>query len=228
MKHAVAAILFFCFCVTHANAQLVQVIAGIPYSQNIVGDGLESTSGDALLGYKAGISADFFIARSMSLQPGLLYTQWGSRFPGYPDGKTATLRLNYLQMPILIKNYFRLSHSTRWQLGLGLYTACRTNEPKQAITLGKRSNHTVGTLEENNVERIYRRMDYGLVFNTSFILRNRANITFQYDHGFFNILKRKTDLELYNRSVSVSVGYYINARKIARKRLAFWNQYTGI
>jgi hypothetical protein len=73
------------------------VKAGVNLS-NISGEG---ESGDAKIGFKAGVSLDYALSQDLYLMTGLNYSLQGSKI-GEVDGKSVKLDLSYLQLPVHI------------------------------------------------------------------------------------------------------------------------------
>ncbi|MFL9485546.1 porin family protein [Chitinophagaceae bacterium LWZ2-11] len=222
-------LLLFIFCRHNVQAQLIQITAGIPLTQNVGGNEIETITGRAIMGYKVGATVDWPIGQSMGIQTGILWLQSGSRFPkalinsgtAASDNKMRILRLQYLQLPVLWTYNLSLSRVVRWQLGAGPYIAYRINEPSQVFTLEQQNNHITGVLQDRRGESIYKRIDGGIVLNSGFQIDNRINLSMQCDFGLINVIKPAYDYQLYNQAFSLSVGYYINTNRFMRKYFSF-------
>ena len=92
------------FAVTTMNAQNAKfgVTAGITIaSQKFKSSGL-SITGDSKVGFTAGVLADLGLSENFAFQPGLNFTQKGSKFTFDFGGGSETVKetLNYIELPL--------------------------------------------------------------------------------------------------------------------------------
>ncbi|HVI45725.1 MAG TPA: outer membrane beta-barrel protein [Chitinophaga sp.] len=215
MKYLIL-VIFLVLQISHVAAQQLKIEAGLNLARGMGGMGVEAFYGSMLPGLKAGIAADFDVSGPVGVQTGIFFQQCGSVFP-VADKETgnfsnSVLRLNYLQLPLLITGYFSLSPATGLLLGAGPYTAWLLNDKAYGLKYLKNKNHFIGYLD-NDATTTLQRLDYGLSFTNSFEIRRMLSITLQVDYGLRNLSRQGDDSVLRNQSFNCSIGYIISRRK---------------
>lgn len=201
------------------SAQQLQVQAGLNLSGSASGNSFGASNGSVLPGIRLGMAAEFPVGRFAGIQPGLFLYQCGGRFPLLPDdqqteGGTGTLRLNYLQVPILVTGCFRLTPATGLSLGAGPYVAWLMNNPAYSLKHIRHKNHLNTYLDAGEADLLHR-LDIGLSLSNSFEIRQKIIVRLQVDYGVRNLVKDRDDSMLRNQSFSCSMGYIICRRKQA-------------
>lgn len=219
------AILFLISIPLLSHSQLLQTVAGISATRTAGCSGDESISGNTLAGYTLGLTGDIPLKHGSccAIRSGLFLNRWGSRFATGTAGRasaTRSLGLSYIQSPVLFVGRFGLSLMKNLLVGAGPYAAWRINAPSQLFKVNRMNNHAYGALypDDGSKEDYYRRLDYGLSFHCSLEMYNRFNICLRYDYGLGNILKQGSGTVLYNRALTLSLGYYLNMGRFLKRQ----------
>lgn len=158
-------------------------------------------------GFYAGINASIPLTTSLSLQPGVQFTQKGYEMKGEmtikgaefisPNAK-ATLTSNYIDMPVLLKANLN---------GLELFAG-----PQVSYLASADLKTTAGVMGFNFYKKTFdaadqlNRWDAGIKAGVGYQFSNGINLSAAYDHGLM-----KTDanqnMDAYNRSFQVGVGF---------------------
>ena len=131
------------------------------------------------VGVTAGLMADAALGERLALHPELLFSQKGQRFEGSgPGGFTSTdlLRLNYLDLPILLR------------LKFGNFFA--EAGPQAGYLLSANSSHTQSptpySTSSNTTEGL-RRLDAGYVVGMGYQLLGRWEVNARYNGGLLSV-----------------------------------------
>lgn len=102
-----------------ANAQVSWTVrAGANLS------GIENNRSDMKFGWKAGAGMDYSFSKLFSLRPMLYYSTKGCSY-GKAFSPDATLRLGYLELPMMASFHFDLGKNTSLATNIGPYAAYR-------------------------------------------------------------------------------------------------------
>lgn len=171
--------------------------------------------------FHAGFSYNIEIGKYFSVEPGLMYGSKGVKYKSVvvdmefeDDGEylyeTLLLRLNYLEVPVMLRGVLPLKNDKKIFVGIGPYlgVAFYNNAVSRMkwIEYEKKIELTIG---KNGMKRI----DMGLKSEIGFQYKNYFTRLF-YDQGFINI---GTDNELGNKilnhTIGLSVGYAFSFKK---------------
>jgi len=146
----------------------------------------------------------------VAIQPELLYTQFGSKFEfpgdilngsiGLPNSTvTETMKMNYLQIPVLVKYYFPLPGPVSPNMYAGPYVGFHLD-----------SSYDGDEDFADDWEDSVRDTDYGLVLGLGTeinILLNTIHIDARYILGLESIFEEPLDNDEKHRVISVSLGF---------------------
>jgi len=208
-----------------SHGQLLQAVAGVSATRAAGFSGDESISGNILAGYTLGLTGDIPLKQGSccAIRTELFLNRWGSRFATGTAGRTNATRslgLSYIQSPVLFVDRIGLSLTKSLLVGAGPYAAWRINAPSQLFKVDRVNNHAYGALypDDGLKEDYYRRLDYGFSFQCSLEIYNRVNLCLRYDCGLRNILEQGSGTVLYNRALTLSLGYYLNMGRFLSRR----------
>lgn len=144
--------------------------------------GIQSVANRNRVGITAGLMADAPLSEKLALHPELLFSQKGMQFEESGPGgyrSTETFRLNYLDLPILLR------------LKLGGFFA--EAGPQPGILLNARFTHTESastspplTYSRDNTSAT-RRFDLGYVLGVGYQLKQRWELGARYNGGLLSI-----------------------------------------
>jgi len=195
------------FTLSSASVSAQGVTGGLKAGMNIAnihGDNVEDVWDS-----KIGICAGGFITCSLSdlfaIQPELLFTMKGSKAEGEVEGEPAklTMKLNYLEIPVLAKLLIPTPGTVRPSLFVG---------PSLAIKLtGKGKVEYAGESEEADIEDV-KSTDFGLVFGggVDFALgQGKLTVDARYTLGLTTTREPEDgeEVDVKNGVISIMVGY---------------------
>ncbi|MDJ0365665.1 porin family protein [Hymenobacter sp. H14-R3] len=156
-------------------------------------------------GFSAGFMADVPFNELVSFHPELLYAQKGARYSGtdelsgIPVGIDGTLRLHYLDLPLL----------ARLKTG-GFFVEAG---PQLGYLLGVREEATatiagLGPFADSNTDLAgYRRLDVGYVLGVGYQLPQGLEASLRYNGGLSDLQNPSDDPKLRNSVFQLQVGY---------------------
>lgn len=170
--------------------------AGINFSG--IGGESESYTG-TLPGAFFGASVSLFsISNEMAVNAGLIYSQQGSKYKSYqyvPGGEgstsNASVRLNYLALPVTVK--YQTKKGFFGEAGL-----------RPGLLLSAKDKHDG---ESDNIKSDYKSFDMSLVFGAGYQFKNNIGVGVHYYPGIVNINKTNT-YALKDRNRNISLGVY--------------------
>jgi hypothetical protein len=171
----------------------VGVLGGVNFA-NVWGDGV--TGAKTRTGAVAGLSFDFHLAPHVRLEIDGLYSQQGAK--GDFDGDELTLKLDYVQVPVLLKYRFPTHTSVHPFLVLGPYVGFRI---KCELASGSDSEECVDFFGENA-----KSTDFGGTVGAGLGFRlgkQELSLSARYSMGFEKII---SSADTKNKSVSVLAG----------------------
>ena len=155
----------------------------------------------SLIGFRFGVIGDLGITEKFYVQPGLYFTSLGAKQEVYD--KDATVRLNYLQLPILASLRIALSDKLKLHLNAGPYVAYGISGKQ------KYDGVKINAFGTDDEEGGLKRFDAGLSFGAG-IEVNKAYFGFGYDLGLTNILDDEVwytdEVKSRNRNFFITVG----------------------
>lgn len=175
---------------------------------NITGD-VEDNS--MKLALHLGGMAEIKISETFAVQPELLYSALGTKFP---DGKLA---LNYLVLPLMAK--FSVTDNLTLEAGpqFGYLLSAKDkyddleDEDFPTITAkNSASSKTQTTMASTvDVKEYFKSFDLGGAIGASYLLNNGMNLSVRYIMGLSNTIKYdESDFKFKNSVFQFSVGYY--------------------
>ena len=211
MKKLLLLLAAFTATATVASAQLSYGVKGglnisdISHSKNFTSFDKKMTTGIFVGAYVEYQFNDF-----LAIQPELLYSRQGvsSKDKSTEDiTRKAGIRLNYLNLPILVKFYpiERLSIDVGPQIGYAL----------SAKSIGRVVNTTDGRSVTRTKDRIdkkdYNHFDFGVAMGASYKLMNNFSVFARYYLGVTKINKKDngfiiSDKNLSNRVIQIGIG----------------------
>jgi hypothetical protein len=156
-------------------------------------------------GFQAGLIANFGINDNFSITPELLFSQRGYKYKAYSfledktQTKSASLTVNYFQLPVNATYKFDLGSSSKLfvfagpYVGYGLCGRMKVGHEKAKISFGSKDEDM-------------KRFDFGLNAGIGYQYENLF-LKFQYDPGLFNLSNDK-DFKIKNTNFSITAGYY--------------------
>jgi len=176
------------------NAQNVEfgAKAGVNFA-SINGDDTEEF--DMRTSFHIGAVAEFLFSERFSLQPELIYSSQGAKMSD--EGFDFTIKLNYINLPIMAKYYVTegLSLEAGPQFGL--------------LLSAKVESEFDGESEEEDIKDELNDFDFGINFGVGYKLENGINFTARYNYGFTNLADTEDldDTKINNGVIQLSVGY---------------------
>lgn len=142
---------------------------------------------DAIIGYKAGLFAEYRATSLIAIAPELMFSAQGTKWK--EDGDKATNHINYITLPIMAKFYVSKGLSVDFgpELGYAMF------------------NHLDGTKIDSD---LYKKFNFGLGLGLSYNV-SRFVIDARYNLGLTKIYKTSADFEskAKNYDIEVGVGY---------------------
>jgi len=149
------------------------------------------------VGFHAGVVAEFKVAPNFSIQPELLYSQQGAKIDTFEESFNVetTLKVNYLNLPVLAKYYIikGLSIEAGPQIGYRLSSKMKVEVPG------------LGT-DEIDFKDQTKSIDFGLVGGVAYDLPMGVFFQARYNAGLSKI-NDDNDGSAKNGVFQVSVGY---------------------
>jgi len=189
------------FSLISLNAQNIRfgVTAGTSIaSQKFKSSGI-TISGDSKVGFTAGVLADMGLSENFVFQPGLNFTQKGSKISS--DGMTATQTLNYIELPLNFLFKTAAGSGSFFGgigpvLGYGISGKAESGGESQDIHFGNGDNDDYKPFEFSG------NIIAGYEFSNGFL------ISANYNHGFSNILNGAgSDASAKNNYFGIRLGY---------------------
>lgn len=175
---------------------------------NITGD-VEDNS--MKLALHLGGMAEIKISETFAVQPELLYSALGTKFP---DGKLA---LNYLVLPLMAK--FSVTDNLTLEAGpqFGYLLSAKSiydeeeDDLPSITTKSSSSKSQSASTASVDIKEYFKSFDLGGAVGASYLLDNGMNISLRYIMGISNTPKYNSSDYKYKNSVfQLSIGYYFN------------------
>lgn len=183
--------------VVSANAQVrFGVKAGLNsanQSYSVDGMGALSVSADPIIGFHLGVIADMATSEKFSFQPGLLFSQKGSKIS---DVKTT---VNYIDIPLNLMLKFGSSDNFKVLgfAGPSISYALGGKVGDESITFGSEAGQM-------------KRLDFGLGFGAG-VQFSSFQATLGYNMGFAN-LSNEDGYKVKNKVLSISIAYLFGGK----------------
>ncbi|OCK42303.1 hypothetical protein BA195_11820 [Tenacibaculum soleae] len=176
------------------NAQDVKfgVKAGLNIA-NVSGEGIENN--DARTSFHVGAVAEIEISEKFTIQPELVYSAQGAKTK--EDNVDVTMKLDYLNVPVMAKYYVAESFSLEVgpQIGFLLSAKAKAEQGGQS--------QEADIKDEAKIKSV----DFGLNFGAGYKLENGLNFGVRYNLGLSKV-SDIPDSTGKNGTFQVSVGYF--------------------
>ncbi|MDP5199103.1 porin family protein [Flavobacterium sp. DG2-3] len=197
-----------------AIAQDQKVKLGIKAGLNMANlsvDESELNSSDKT-GFTAGLMVEIPLAKQFSVQPELLYSQQGSKF-SYSDAEVSnsnfksTIKLNYLNIPVMLKYYVAKGLSV--QAGPQIGILLKANNEYQDNFLGYDNK------ENMNLKKYSSGIDTSVNFGLGYQFRDKFYADARYNLSYSNVFKESDvsyfiNNDMKNRVFQITIGYFLN------------------
>jgi hypothetical protein len=198
-KLLVAHIALFSLITLNAQNAKFGVTAGTSIaSQKFKSQGI-SISGDSKIGFTAGVLADLGLSENFVFQPGLNFTQKGSKISS--GGVTATQTLNYVELPLNFLYKTPAGSGSFFggmgpDLGYGLSGTAKSDGESQDVHFGSSDDDD------------YKAFEFSGNILAGYEFSNGFFVSANYNHGFSNILNGAgSDASAKNNYFGIRLGY---------------------
>ena len=203
------------FTLSSVNSQ--DITFGAKAGINIANLDVTDANIDSRTSLHLGVTAEFEISDTFSIQPELLYSAQGATSSDTDDGFNVVgnpvrydsenkWKLNYIQIPIMAKFYVSegLSLEAGPQIGFLASAEIDEDETETDLTSGV-SSSTSTTID---AKEIVKSVDFGLNFGLGYKLDSGLNFALRYNLGLSNIYDvSESTVKIKNRVFQLSVGY---------------------
>ena len=206
-KVILSAIAVVTFTVLSQAQVKVGIVAGGNLS-NLQGAGVGSKliSTNAFRGYHAGLVADVQVLNHIYLQPKVLFTHTGAKYTDCNNGAATKLVMNSIEVPLNILY--------KADLPFGKVFAGAGPVISYGFT-GKQEQSGQSTKLYSAQMKNWKRIGIGANVLAGFEFNNGLFASAGYQMGLKDMYK--TDANIKNRALSVSVGYLVDVNKLIRK-----------
>lgn len=183
----------------NANTEALQLGVRAGYNlSNLSGDLADEIDTKSLSGFHIGLFTEFPVAPRFSIQPEVMYSTQGAKFEGL--GSEATLRTQYLNVPVLAKFYVAEGFNLQAGPQIGFLTG---------------AEYQVDGADDIDVSDNMKGTDFGLLFGAGYKVAQGVTIDARYNMGLSNTLDEDanvdegvgTDQEWKNGVFQVGIGY---------------------
>lgn len=183
----------------NANTEALQLGVRAGYNlSNLSGDLADEIDTKSLSGFHIGLFTEFPVAPRFSIQPEVMYSTQGAKFEGL--GSEATLRTQYLNVPVLAKFYVAEGFNLQAGPQIGFLTG---------------AEYQVDGADDIDVSDNMKGTDFGLLFGAGYKVAQGVTIDARYNMGLSNTLDDDanvdegigTDQEWKNGVFQVGIGY---------------------
>ncbi|MEC4116191.1 porin family protein [Myroides phaeus] len=201
-----------------ANAQTPDVKIGAKAGVNFANlSNAENNSNKT--GFNVGAVVEVFINEKFSIQPELLYSTQGTKIkfseeflPGRSVNVKSTLKLDYINVPIMGKYYVADGFNVQFGPQIGFLTTAKHELDNISISgniVGIDLNDLKGEFEEGDIKDMVNKVDFGLNFGLGYEHTSGVFADVRYNLGLTSIDK-KIDGEqdkIKNGVFQISVGF---------------------
>lgn len=195
-----------------ATAQDQKVKLGVKAGLNIASLNFDESelNTSSKTGFTAGLMAEIPLTKKFSLQPELLYSQQGSK-SSFSDPEVAnskfesTIKLNYLNIPVMLKYYVAKGLSV--QAGPQIGILLQANNKYQDNFLGYENQETM------NLKEYSSGIDTSVNFGLGYQFANKFYADARYNISYSNVFKESDvsyfiNSDMKNRVFQITVGYF--------------------
>ena len=198
------------FTLSSVNAQ--DITFGAKAGINIANLDVTDANIDSRTSLHLGVTAEFEISDTFSIQPELLYSAQGAtESDTYEDSFIRSVsesewKLNYIQIPIMAKFYVSEGLSLEAGPQIGFLASAEVDSDSTETSLFDGSS--VSTSSTVDAKEIVKSVDFGLNFGLGYKLDSGLNFALRYNLGLSNIYDvSESTVKIKNRVFQLSVGY---------------------
>ncbi|SEB42905.1 Outer membrane protein beta-barrel domain-containing protein [Tenacibaculum sp. MAR_2009_124] len=188
------------------NAQNIEfgAKAGLSLSNLSVENSFGAQSFDSSTNFHFGGVVEFKLSEKFSIQPELLFSRQGNVVILKGGNGIAitdfeeTTRLDYLNIPVMVKYYFIKNFSVEVGPQIGVLLSAKSILEDKSVT----GNGD----EKNDIKEYIESLDYGVNFGVGYKLDNGINFGLRYNLGLSDIVISENNT-LKNRAFQISLGY---------------------
>jgi hypothetical protein len=162
---------------------------------------------DNLRGYHAGLIGELDLGSNFYLQPQVLFSRKGAMHFSSTGAHETKVRMSYVELPVNV--VYKLD------LPFGKVFAGAGGAFSYAVG-GKQEQNGVSTKIYRSGVREWKREDLSLTFTAGVEFDNGLFASINSQKGLFDVHKA-SDVTVKNKTLSVSVGYFINWKKFGRR-----------
>lgn len=161
-------------------------------------------------GFTAGVMVEIPMAKNFSLQPELLYSQQGTKVSfSDPDvtnsNYKSTIKLNYLNIPVMLKYYVLKGLSV--QAGPQIGILLKANNKYQDNFLGYENHDSL------NIKEYSSGIDTSVNFGLGYQFKDKFYTDLRYNISYSNVFKESDvnyfiNNDMKNRVFQVTIGYF--------------------
>ncbi len=201
IKNLFLSVLLFGLISHAAMAQVESFMLGFKFGVNFADIEGEETDGlDSRTSIHIGLAAEFPVNEIIAIHPELLYSFQGVSFDSaLPNFDTESLKLDYIQLPIMVKYYPfyvvpGLSIETGPQIG---YLITATNERKNTV-------NGITETSDLDIKELTSEIDFGVNFGVGYQLEIGAYVQARYNLGITEIFE---DAPIHHSVFQLSTGF---------------------
>lgn len=204
MKKLVFVVALFSFAIAQAQDVNFGAKAGVNFA-SLGGDDTEGLDGKT--GFHLGLVAEFPLAENFAFQPELLYSSQGAKgeesesYMGYTYSAKATLKLDYINLPLLAKYTVTPGFSIHAGPQLGFLI---NSEADYEVTMDGQTESETEDLKDDT-----KGFDFALAAGVGYQLEMGVFFNARYNVGLSNIwdVEGEDDYSQQNNVFQLSVGY---------------------
>ena len=198
------------FTLSSVNAQ--DITFGAKAGINIANLDVTDANIDSRTSLHLGVTAEFEISDTFSIQPELLYSAQGAtESDTYEDSFIRSVsesewKLNYIQIPIMAKFYVSEGLSLEAGPQIGFLASAEVDSDRTETDLF--DGTSVSTSSTVDAKELVKSVDFGLNFGLGYKLDSGLNFALRYNLGLSNIYDvSESTVKIKNRVFQLSVGY---------------------
>ena len=198
------------FTLSSVNAQ--DITFGAKAGINIANLDVTDANIDSRTSLHLGVTAEFEISDTFSIQSELLYSLQGAtqsnteELPGFRSVIEQEWKLNYIQIPIMAKFYVSEGLSLEAGPQIGFLASAEVDIDFTVTDLF--DGTSVSNSSTVDVKDSFKSVDFGLNFGLGYKLDSGLNFALRYNLGLSNIYDvSESTVKIKNRVFQLSVGY---------------------
>jgi len=205
------------FGLSNVNAQEVSFgpKAGVNFA-TLNGDVEEA---DMKIGMHIGGAVELMFNEKMGLQAEILFSMQGTKSE-YSESETyggvtysykeeEKLKLNYINIPVMFKYYVANGFNVEAGPQVGILASAKAEYDYEETVTGGGSDYTDSGSAEQDVDSLFKSVDFGMNFGLGYKMDNGLNFGARYNLGLMNIndTANSDDYKISNGVIQVSVGF---------------------